>query len=185
MFIGFNLTFFPQHDLGLRGMQRRIATYPATEGWNFLNMLSSVGAFILAFSLLPFLVNVYVTLRSGKKVAANPWDGMTLEWVTDSPPSSHNFEFIPPIRSERPVWDLNHPEHRTVPHGRHARELAHEHATVGVSAGARAAVPNRGDRHEDGGNGFGNGHSPGGGGNGHGPEVGGNGLGGDGGGGGT
>ena len=86
MFIGFNLTFFPQHDLGLRGMQRRIATYPANEGWNFLNMLSSIGAFILAFSLLPFLLNVWVTLRNGKKVGPNPWDGMTLEWVTESPP---------------------------------------------------------------------------------------------------
>ena len=72
MFIGFNLTFFPQHDLGLRGMQRRIAVYPSNAGWNFLNMLSTIGAFILAASILPFLLNVWVTLRTGKKVGHNP-----------------------------------------------------------------------------------------------------------------
>ena len=143
MFIGFNLTFFPQHDLGLRGMQRRIATYPSNAGWSFLNMLSSIGAFILAFSILPFLVNVWETLRKGKKVGPNPWDGMTLEWVTESPPIPHNFEFIPPIRSERPVWDLNHPDHPTLPHGKHAREMgarSHEAALAGV-APAEGEVP--------------------------------------------
>ena len=124
MFIGFNLTFFPQHDLGLRGMQRRIAVYPSNAGWSFLNMLSSIGAFILAASILPFLLNVWVTLRNGKKVGPNPWDGMTLEWATESPPLEHNFEFLPPIRSERPVWDLNHPDHTTLPHGKHAHQLA-------------------------------------------------------------
>ncbi|HTT89384.1 MAG TPA: cbb3-type cytochrome c oxidase subunit I [Acidimicrobiales bacterium] len=75
MFVGFNLTFFPQHDLGLRGMQRRIATYPSGAGWSFLNMLSSIGAFVLAFSVLPFLVNVWETMRKGKRVGPNPWDG--------------------------------------------------------------------------------------------------------------
>ena len=69
MFIGFNLTFFPQHDLGLRGMPRRIETYPSDQGWNFLNMLSSIGAFILAFSLLPFLVNVYLLCATARRSA--------------------------------------------------------------------------------------------------------------------
>jgi cytochrome c oxidase subunit 1 len=124
MFIGFNLTFFPQHDLGMRGMQRRIAVYPSNAGWSFLNMLSSIGAFILAASILPFLLNVWVTMRTGKKVGPNPWDGMTLEWATESPPLEHNFEFLPPIRSERPVWDLNHPDRGTLPHGKHAKQLA-------------------------------------------------------------
>ena len=79
-------------------------------------------------------------VRKGKKVGPNPWDGMTLEWVTDSPPIPHNFEFIPPIRSERPVWDLNHPDHPTLPHGKHARELAHTHheaAMAAVTSGGR------------------------------------------------
>ncbi len=174
MFIGFNLTFFPQHDLGLRGMQRRIAVYPSDQGWNFLNMLSSIGAFILAFSLLPFLLNVYLTLRNGKKVGPNPWDGMTLEWVTESPPIEHNFEFIPPIRSERPVWDLNHPDQRTIPHGRHARELAAQAARTAASSGDATRVVDGSPPTE--GNGYGNGH-----GNGHGnggppPGDGGNGT---------
>jgi heme/copper-type cytochrome/quinol oxidase subunit 1 len=105
-------------------MQRRIAVYPSNAGWSFLNMLSSIGAFILAASILPFLLNVWVTMRNGKKVGPNPWDGMTLEWATESPPLEHNFEFLPPIRSERPVWDLNHPDHTTLPHGKHAHQLA-------------------------------------------------------------
>ncbi|MCL6091738.1 MAG: cytochrome c oxidase subunit I [Actinobacteria bacterium] len=151
MFIGFNLTFFPQHDLGLRGMQRRIAVYPANAGWSFLNMLSSIGSFILAFSIIPFLINVWVTLRNGNKVGPNPWDGMTLEWATSSPPPEHNFEFIPPIRSERPVWDLNHPDHPTLPHGRHAREIERARALAGV----RSASGSSGLDYDTGGNGNG------------------------------
>ena len=155
MFIGFNLTFFPQHDLGLRGMQRRIAVYPAHQGWDFLNMLSSIGAFILAFSLIPFLVNVWVTMRTGKKVGPNPWDGMTLEWATESPPLEHNFEFLPPIRSERPVWDLNHPEHTTLPHGRHAKQLA---LSAAHHTGAGTARPRGADQADGHGGPPGDGH---------------------------
>ncbi len=167
MFIGFNLTFFPQHDLGLRGMQRRIAVYPAHQGWDFLNMLSSIGAFILAFSLIPFLVNVWVTMRTGKKVGPNPWDGMTLEWATESPPLEHNFEFLPPIRSERPVWDLNHPEHTTLPHGRHAKQLAlsaahHTGAGTARPRGADQAGGHGGPPGDGHGANHGNGHGNGG-----------------------
>src|SRR5579875_2628973 len=175
MFIGFNLTFFPQHDLGLRGMQRRIAVYPAGQGWDFLNMLSSIGAFITAFSMLPFLLNVWVSLRSSKKAGPNPWDGMTLEWAAESPPIEHNFAYLPPIRSERPVWDLNHPDHLTLPHGRHRNQLV----TVGTGgtagqAAVRAGAGNGGggDGHADGGGasgqtGGGASGRAGGGGNGH------------------
>jgi cytochrome c oxidase subunit 1 len=145
MFIGFNLTFFPQHDLGLRGMQRRIAVYPANAGWSFLNLLSSIGAFILAFAIIPFLVNVFITMRKPKDAGPNPWDGMTLEWITESPPLEHNFEFIPPIRSERPVWDLNHPEHTTLPHGRAARERVLVAAGVGTGDGGRGGDGFSGD----------------------------------------
>jgi cytochrome c oxidase subunit 1 len=116
MFIGFNLTFFPQHDLGLRGMQRRIATYPAGQGWDFLNMLSTIGAYITGLSIVIFLLNVWHTHRTGVKQPANPWDGMTLEWAAESPPLEHNFTSLPPIRSERPVWDLNHPDQLTKAH---------------------------------------------------------------------
>jgi cytochrome c oxidase subunit 1 len=113
MFVGFNLTFFPQHDLGLRGMQRRIGIYPAHQGWDFLNMLSSIGSYIMGLSIITLLWNFWRTLRKGERAGDNPWDGGTLEWACASPPSHHNFESLPPIRSERPVWDANHPEDLT------------------------------------------------------------------------
>jgi cytochrome c oxidase subunit 1 len=110
MFIGYNLTFLPQHVLGLRGMPRRIAIYSPGQGWDFLNMLSTSGSYILGVAMLPFLWNVWISWRHGERVGANPWDAGTLEWATTSPPPEHNFDFLPPIRSERPVWDLAHRE---------------------------------------------------------------------------
>ena len=116
-FIGANLAFFPQHTLGLRGMQRRIATYPAGQGWDFLNLLSTIGTYIMGLSIITFLWNVFISFRIGERAGDNPWDGMTLEWACSSPPPHHNFESLPPIRSERPLWDALHPNERTVPHG--------------------------------------------------------------------
>jgi cytochrome c oxidase subunit I len=113
LFIGFNLTFFPQHDLGLRGMQRRVFTYPSDAGWNFLNLLSSTGAYIIGLGVVPTLINMFWSFRRGEIAGDNPWDGQTLEWATSSPPPEHNFEVLPPIRSERPLWDANHPDQLT------------------------------------------------------------------------
>ncbi|MDQ6614755.1 MAG: cytochrome c oxidase subunit I [Actinomycetota bacterium] len=110
LFIGFNLTFFPQHELGLRGMPRRIAIYPGDQHWNFLNRLSTIGAYILAVAVFPFLWNVWRTARKGEHVGDNPWGAGTLEWATTSPPPEHNFDSLPPIRSNRPVWDRDHPD---------------------------------------------------------------------------
>jgi heme/copper-type cytochrome/quinol oxidase subunit 1 len=110
MFIGFNLTFFPQFDLGLRGMVRRYAVYPSNMGWNTLNMVSSIGAYILGLGVAITLWNIFRSLRKGEIAGDNPWDGQTLEWATSSPPPHHNFEALPPIRSERPLWDANHPD---------------------------------------------------------------------------
>jgi cytochrome c oxidase subunit 1 len=112
LFVGFNLTFMPQHELGLRGMPRRVATYAPFEHWSFLNLLSTVGAYLTGAAMLPFLWNVWVTWRHGEPAGDNPWDAGTLEWATSSPPPEHNFDSLPPIRSERPVWDVNHPEAR-------------------------------------------------------------------------
>ncbi len=109
MLIGFNLTFFPQHELGLRGMPRRVATYLANQHWSFLNLLSSIGAYVLGVAFVPFLWNVWISWRHGEPAGANPWKAGTLEWATSSPPPEHNFDSLPPIRSERPVWDLDHP----------------------------------------------------------------------------
>jgi cytochrome c oxidase subunit I len=110
-FIGFNLTFMVQHVLGMYGMPRRVFTYPPLPGWATMNMISTVGAFILAFSVLVFLMNVVVSLSSGELAGDNPWDAWTLEWATSSPPSAENFpKGVPPVRGRRPLWDLAHPD---------------------------------------------------------------------------
>jgi len=108
MFIGFNLTFFPMHILGLSGMPRRIADYDPNAGWNDLNLLATIGGFTIAFSILPFLWNVFITMRSGEPAGDDPWEGNTLEWATSSPPPPYNFDRLPEIRSERPVFDARH-----------------------------------------------------------------------------
>jgi len=114
LFIGFHMTFLVQHWLGVQGMPRRYATYPANAGFNTLNMVSSIGAFILGASTLFFLWNVYVTARRGENVTADdPWGfANSLEWATSCPPPRHNFTRIPRIRSERPAFDLHYPHIR-------------------------------------------------------------------------
>ena len=99
--------------LGLRGMPRRIETYAANLGWNFLNSVSSIGAYILGIGVFVTVVNLFHSYRRGEIAGDNPWDGQTLEWACSSPPPDHNFEALPPIRSERPVWDANHPDELT------------------------------------------------------------------------
>jgi cytochrome c oxidase subunit 1 len=109
--VGFHLTFFVQHILGLEGMPRRVADYFDDDGFTGLNQLSTVGAFLLGASTLPFLWNAVQTLRGrlGRPAGPDPWGGHTLEWATSSPPSPENFDGpLPPIRSARPVWDLHH-----------------------------------------------------------------------------
>jgi cytochrome c oxidase subunit 1 len=108
MLAGFHLTFFVQHILGLEGMPRRVADYLPGDGFTTLNRVSSLGAALLGASTLPFLWNVWRTLRGrlGRVAGNDPWDAQTLEWYTTSPPPPENFDELPPIRSERPVWDL-------------------------------------------------------------------------------
>ncbi len=108
-FVGFNTTFLVQHVLGAEGMPRRVADYLPSDGWTTLNRISTVGAFIMAASVFPLAWNVYRTLRRGEPAGDDPWGGQTLEWATTSPPPPHNFDSLPPIRSNRPVWDLRHP----------------------------------------------------------------------------
>jgi cytochrome c oxidase subunit I len=108
MFIGFNLTFFPMHQLGLAGMPRRIADYANNVGWNELNLVATIGGFLIAASTIPFLWNVFVSRRNGTVAGWDPWEANTLEWATSSPPPPYNFDRLPEIRSERPLFDLRH-----------------------------------------------------------------------------
>jgi cytochrome c oxidase subunit 1/cytochrome c oxidase subunit I+III len=108
--IGFNLTFFVQHFLGLMGMPRRVYTYPDLPGWGTLNLISTIGAVILGLGALVFCVNILASLGFGAAAGNDPWDAWTLEWAAASPPLPHNFEHLPAVRSRRPLWDLKHPE---------------------------------------------------------------------------
>jgi cytochrome c oxidase subunit I len=110
-FVGFNVLFWPMHLLGLWGMQRRTVTYPNLPWWGTLNLISTIGSAIMAVGVLVFLWNLWVSLRHRVPAGADPWDGFTLEWATTSPPPEFNFDHLPPIRSERPVYDLHHPAH--------------------------------------------------------------------------
>ena len=111
-FVGFHLTFLVQHWLGEMGMPRRYADYLPTDGFTTLNTISTIGSFILGASTLPFIWNVFRSLRYGEVTTADdPWGyGNSLEWATSSPPPRHNFTSLPRIRSERPAFELHHPE---------------------------------------------------------------------------
>ncbi len=130
MFLGFNLTFGPFHVLGLNGMPRRIYTYVEGMGWDFMNLLSTIGAFVIALSALVFIANVVITRRRGEEAGADPWDARTLEWSTTSPPPEYNFEEIPIVRHRDDFW---HRKYIETPEGEPARVLAggavatHEH----------------------------------------------------------
>jgi cytochrome c oxidase subunit 1 len=111
-FVGFHLTFLVQHWLGAEGMPRRYVDYLPSDGFTTLNTVSTIGAFVLGASMLPFVWNVYRSYRMGEVVTAkDPWGfGNSLEWATTSPPPRHNFTSIPRIRSERPAFDAHYPE---------------------------------------------------------------------------
>jgi cytochrome c oxidase subunit 1 len=116
--VGFTMTFLPQYELGLAGMPRRVFTYPAYPGWAELNLISTVGAVVLGLGTLPFFWAIVRALRSPATAGDDPWEANSLEWATSSPPPHHNFRSLPPIRSERPVFDA-----RMVARGIDPREL--------------------------------------------------------------
>jgi cytochrome c oxidase subunit 1 len=106
MLIGFNLTFFPMHILGLNGMPRRVYTYPADLNFGFWNLVETAGAFILMLALLVFTYNLLRSLRSGAVAPADPWGGATLEWAIPSPPQEWNFAEVPEVSGRDPLWEL-------------------------------------------------------------------------------
>jgi cytochrome c oxidase subunit 1 len=116
MVVGTNLTFFPMHILGMQGMPRRVADYPATAGWSNMNLLETIGAYTIALSILVFLWNVRRSWRARVPAGPDPWEAQSLEWYTSSPPPRFNFDALPPVRSYHPVWDL-HMERRRLEQG--------------------------------------------------------------------
>ena len=110
MMIGFNLTFFPMHMSGLLGMPRRIYTYPSGYGWDFWNLISSIGAFTIALSVLIFIINFFISVRRGKEAPADPWDARTLEWTIPSPPPHYNFAEIPVVHARDDFWHRKYQE---------------------------------------------------------------------------
>ena len=105
LFLGFQLAFFPMHFAGLLGMPRRVYTYPAGQGLELPNLLSTMGAFAVASAVLLFVINGLWSLYRGAIAPPNPWDASTLEWAVSSPPPVYNFEHIPVVESRTPLWD--------------------------------------------------------------------------------
>jgi cytochrome c oxidase subunit 1 len=104
MFVGFNLTFGTMHFLGIDGMPRRIYTYSSNMGWDFWNLVATIGAYTIGLSAIVFMANAFRALRSGELAGADPWDGRTLEWSVSSPPPHYNFASIPVVHGRDPFW---------------------------------------------------------------------------------
>jgi cytochrome c oxidase subunit 1 len=143
-FVGFHLTFLVQHWLGEKGMPRRYADYLPTDGFTTLNTISTIGAFVLGSSMLPFMYNAYKSYRYGEVVTSDdPWGhGNSLEWATSCPPPRHNFTSIPRIRSERPAFEYHYPhllqQLEEEAHVGRRHQPALEHA-IGGDAGRQSA----------------------------------------------
>ena len=100
------------HILGLKGMTRRIYTYPPEMQWDHANLLATIGAFVILCGGLLFIANVIRSRRSGAAAGPNPWDSGTLEWAADSPPANYNFVLLPGATGRYPLW--TRPEERVV-----------------------------------------------------------------------
>ncbi|WP_116812200.1 cytochrome c oxidase subunit I [Steroidobacter cummioxidans] len=134
MFVGFNLAFLPMHLTGLYGMPRRIYTYAPGMGWDTLNLVTTIGSFLLGVGVLLFVVNVWKSLRTGAPAGDNPWDAPTLEWSTPSPPPPYNFAVIPTVASRHPLWEHRLDEEEARTSIERGMLLATRKETIGTSA---------------------------------------------------
>jgi cytochrome c oxidase subunit 1 len=139
-FVGFNVAFYPMHHLGLAGMPRRIYTYSSEMGWGALNLLSTLGAAMIAVSVLIFVVNVARSYRRGALAGDNPWGASTLEWATSSPPPACNFVDLPIVHGREPLWQ---PRAADDPAPRHVTGLANDTREVLVTRVSDAAPDHR------------------------------------------
>ncbi len=133
IFVGFNATFFPMHIAGLLGMPRRIYTYDASLGWDGYNLLSSIGAGVLAAGVLAIVVNVIRSLYRGEPAGPDPWRANTLEWSTPSPTPAYNFGVVPRVGSPDPNWDAADREADRLLAERGELALDHEHQAIASS----------------------------------------------------
>jgi cytochrome c oxidase subunit 1 len=138
-FIGMNLTFFPMHFLGLHGMPRRTFTYADGLGFNEMNLVATLGSYMIGVATLVFGYNLIISARSGRRAGANPWGAPTLEWAIPSPPPEYNFRELPVVRSRMPLWESDPVMSKGVPHGRHDEDTAH--ITLGGKEVAEAEWP--------------------------------------------
>jgi cytochrome c oxidase subunit I+III len=129
-FVGTNITFFPMHILGLDGMPRRDYTYGPEMGWTGLNLIETLGAYLLALGLLSVFANLAISLFKGERAGNDPWEGDTLEWSTTSPPPAYNYAVIPTVSSPYAMWDTDDREEdaRNLERGRKTLEQGHETA---------------------------------------------------------
>jgi len=133
-FLGMNLTFFPMHIAGLLGMPRRVYTYPGDVGWSAVNLIETIGSYVLAAGLLLVAVNLITSLFRGEPAGNDPFGGDTLEWSTTSPPPEYNFAVIPTVTSPYPMWDREDREAdaRRLARGEAGLERGHETPTSTV-----------------------------------------------------
>ncbi len=144
MLLGFNLTFGPFHILGLQGMPRRIYTYPSGRGWDVWNLVSTIGSFVIALSILTFIINV-IKNRKPQDVGDDPWDARTLEWTIPSPPPEYNFKEIPLVTSRDELWHRKYTEDEN---GRSVRRVVEAPASASTDI-EPAADGEHSDEHGD------------------------------------
>jgi cytochrome c oxidase subunit 1 len=139
IFVGFNVTFFPMHFLGLNGMPRRTFTYDANMGWNSGNMVATIGAFILALGIFIYFTAMVYTFFRGEKTGRDPWDARTLEWSLPNPPPEYNYRVIPQVRARDDWWHTkHHPEAAAQDAAGHA---AHDDAHAGIHMPFQSIYP--------------------------------------------